>query len=274
MVKMSELVPSSDCSAAIMSSKLLNFCRLWSICRYKFAFLSAMPACVLRIVSISASKSVNSELSFLLITCSTPTMSSFWSLIGPQRMVAVLYPVSRSLLGSNRGSVYASLMLQMTPDSATEPAMPLPRGTRMLRAPSATMRTRSVPYGSLVKIVARSAIRTFRVWEIIAAVASIGSSCVVRCVSPCVNKGKRYDTCVPYVCTRVPHVCVPHVCVPHFVCVPHVCVPHVCVPHELLLSPLTFVAIVLHASISVSNNANLFVNPSTSFASLLTELFP
>lgn len=78
---------TSLCSAAIISSKLLNFCLEFSICKYKFAFLSAIPAWVDKIVSISASRSEKTESSFLLMTWRTPTMLSFWSLMGPQRML-------------------------------------------------------------------------------------------------------------------------------------------------------------------------------------------
>mmetsp|Transcript_10105 Transcript_10105/g.20232 ORF Transcript_10105/g.20232 Transcript_10105/m.20232 type:complete len:336 (-) Transcript_10105:346-1353(-) len=67
----------------------------------------------------------------LLMSCATPITVPFLVLIGTQRMLSVLNPVSLSTAWLNRASAYASAMSTVSPEVATCPAMPAPRGMRI-----------------------------------------------------------------------------------------------------------------------------------------------
>mmetsp|Transcript_219 Transcript_219/g.489 ORF Transcript_219/g.489 Transcript_219/m.489 type:complete len:320 (-) Transcript_219:105-1064(-) len=176
-VKIKELVETEPvCSDLTISRRLAILeCALRSLSNMR-AFRSTMPTCEAMCSTSNSSDRVNGPV-FLLMHCSTATISPLISKTGVQRMESVLYPVLLSNAWEKRLSSYASGTFRVTPFSATNPAMPVPIGMRMFLAPLAMTRTSSLESPSTKYSVDRSQFKRPQVSLIMASAASTGASC-------------------------------------------------------------------------------------------------
>lgn len=79
-----------------------------------------------------------------MLACMTATWFPAMSEIGQHNIFLVRNPVFLSMAGLNNPQAYASGMLRLVPDSATLPAMPVPKGTLIISQCSSGFATRAL----------------------------------------------------------------------------------------------------------------------------------